>query len=135
MEQFTSIHDVKDLNELVRKGLLIKDGKLLEPNKGLKKVLGLIFMNPSLRTRLSTQKAAMNLGMEVMVMNFGSEGWALETGDGVIMDGNKAEHIKEATAVIGQYCDIIGIRSFPGLENPFEDYSEKILNSFYQLFR
>ena len=72
----------------------------------------------------------MNLGMEVMVMNFGSEGWALETGDGVIMDGNKAEHIKEATAVIGQYCDIIGIRSFPGLENPFEDYSEKILNSF-----
>jgi len=130
MENFTSINDVKSLTDLVQKTILIKDKVLQEPRKGLNKVLGLIFMNPSLRTRLSTQKAAMNLGMDVMVMNFGSEGWALETSDGVVMDGNKAEHIKEATAVVGQYCDLIGIRSFPGLQNREKDYSEEILNSF-----
>jgi N-succinyl-L-ornithine transcarbamylase len=130
MKNFTSVYDVKDLAELVQKTLLIKDKVLCEPKKGLNKTLGLIFMNPSLRTRLSTQKAAQNLGMEVIVMNFGSEGWALETSDGVIMDGDKAEHIKEATAVVGQYCDIIGIRSFPALQNREKDYSEEILNSF-----
>lgn len=92
--------------------------------------MGIIFLNPSLRTRLSTQKAARNLGMDVMVMNFTGEGWNLETEDGVIMNGNAQEHIKEAAAVIGQYCDVIGIRSFPGFESREKDYSEKILKDF-----
>jgi N-succinyl-L-ornithine transcarbamylase len=86
-------------------------------------------MNPSLRTRLSTQKAGINLGMDVMVMNFGGEGWALETRKGVVMDGQNAEHIIEAAAVIGEYCDIIGIRSFPGLVDRVADYSEELLNN------
>ena len=87
-------------------------------------------MNPSLRTRLSTQKAALNLGMNVMVMNLDKEGWALETADGVVMNGGKAEHIREAAAVMGQYCDILGLRSFPKLENREEDYSEDFFNKF-----
>ncbi|MFC2124515.1 acetylornithine carbamoyltransferase, partial [Bacteroidota bacterium] len=100
---------------------------------GKGKTLGLIFMNPSLRTRLSTQKAGINLGMSVMVMNFSGEGWALETEDGTVMDGDRAEHIREAAAVVGQYCDVIGIRSFPGLKDRDLDYSENILNKFVEL--
>jgi N-succinyl-L-ornithine transcarbamylase len=87
-------------------------------------------MNPSLRTRLSTQKAGLNLGMDVMVMNFSGEGWALETEEGVIMNGDKAEHIKEAAAVVGEYCDIIGLRSFPGLKDKVLDYKDHVINEF-----
>jgi N-succinyl-L-ornithine transcarbamylase len=87
-------------------------------------------LNPSLRTRLSTQKAALNLGMQVMVMNLDKEGWALETQDGIIMNGTTVEHIREAAGVMGEYCDIIGFRSFPGLVNREEDYSEEIFSKF-----
>ena len=87
-------------------------------------------LNPSLRTRLSTQKAALNLGMNVMVMNLDKEGWALETEDGVVMNGTTVEHIREAAAVMGQYCDILGFRSFPKLQNRDEDYSEGLFNKF-----
>ncbi len=128
MKNFTSVHDVQDIDELLQ---LARSCKLPDSNQdkpGSGKTLGLIFMNPSLRTRLSTQKAGIKLGMDVMVMNFSGEGWALETQDGAIMDGTKAEHIKEAAAVIGEYCDIIGIRSFPGLQDREADYSEEILN-------
>ena len=130
MKKFTNIQDVKEPGSIISKAIGYKNDPLKDKTLGKHKVLGLIFMNPSLRTRLSTQKAAMNLGMEVMVMNFSGEGWALETKDGVIMDGDKAEHIREAAAVIGQYCDIVGLRSFPELKDREIDYSDKIMHDF-----
>lgn len=133
MKQFTSVHDVQDVNALVNEALELKNNPYAHKSLGQDKTLGLIFMNPSLRTRLSTQKAGMNLGMNVMVMNLDKEGWALETRDGVIMDGTTVEHIREAAAVMGQYCDIIGIRSFPKLQDREEDYSEDLLNKFIEL--
>lgn len=132
MKKFTSVHDVDDINELVTLGLQLKNNPNEFRSLGKNKMMGIIFLNPSLRTRLSTQKAAINLGMDVMVMNFTGEGWQLETQDGAIMNGTSQEHIKEAAAVIGQYCDIIGIRSFPKFENREEDYQENILNDFIQ---
>jgi N-succinyl-L-ornithine transcarbamylase len=133
MKQFTSVHDVQDVAALVNEALELKKSPYAHRELGKDKTLGLIFMNPSLRTRLSTQKAGLNLGMNVMVMNLDKEGWALETRDGVIMDGTTVEHIREAAAVMGQYCDIIGIRSFPKLQDRDEDYSEDLLNKFIQL--
>lgn len=133
MKQFTSVHDVQDVNALVNEALELKNNPYAHKSLGQDKTLGLVFMNPSLRTRLSTQKAGMNLGMNVMVMNLDKEGWALETRDGVIMDGTTVEHIREAAAVMGQYCDIIGIRSFPKLQDREEDYSEDLLNKFIEL--
>lgn len=133
MKQFTSVKDVQDVAALVNEALELKKAPYAHKTLGQDKTLGLIFMNPSLRTRLSTQKAGMNLGMNVMVMNLDKEGWALETQDGVIMDGSTVEHIREAAAVMGQYCDIIGIRSFPKLQDREEDYSEDLLNKFIEL--
>ncbi|MBR9999462.1 MAG: acetylornithine carbamoyltransferase [Cyclobacteriaceae bacterium] len=130
MKHFTSVNDVKNAREFVAAAGELKKDTYAFKHLGKNKVLGLIFMNPSLRTRLSTQRAAMNLGLDVMVMNFTGEGWALETREGVIMDGDKPEHIKEAAAVIGQYCDIIGLRSFPGLEDRDRDYDEELLKFF-----
>lgn len=130
MKHFTSVKDAVDIKKLVQDGLELKKNPLKFKHLGEGKTMGIIFLNPSLRTRLSTQKAAKNLGMEAMVMNFGGEGWNLETRDGVIMDGNSQEHIRDAAAVIGQYCDVIGIRSFPAFESRESDYSEKILNDF-----
>ena len=92
--------------------------------------MGLLFFNPSLRTRLSTQKAAQNIGMSVMVMNLNTEGWSIELEDGVIMNQNSQEHIREAASVISQYCDIIGVRTFPSLTNRQKDYQEHILHKF-----
>jgi len=132
MRNFTSVYDVEDVNELIHSARLLKESSSKEETPGTGKTLGLIFMNPSLRTRLSTQKAGINLGMDVMVMNFSGEGWALETAEGAIMDGNKAEHIKEAAAVLGEYCDIIGIRSFPGLNDRELDYSEEMMYSLIE---
>jgi N-succinyl-L-ornithine transcarbamylase len=130
MKHFLSADDAADIDGLVRLAAAYKSNPLSDKTLGEDKTLGLIFMNPSLRTRLSTQKAALNLGMHVMVMNFTGEGWALETEKGVIMDGDKAEHIQEAAAVIGQYCDVIGLRSFPGLKNRAVDYAEETLDFF-----
>jgi N-succinyl-L-ornithine transcarbamylase len=130
MNLFTSVHDVKNINDLVTEAISIKKNPFAHEQLGKHKTLGLIFLNPSLRTRLSTQKAALNLGMQVMVMNLDKEGWALETQDGVIMNGTTVEHIREAAGVMGEYCDIIGFRSFPGLVNREEDYSEGIFNKF-----
>ncbi|MDP3354155.1 MAG: N-acetylornithine carbamoyltransferase [Flavobacteriaceae bacterium] len=132
MKYFTTVHDVNNVNDLVQDALNIKQNPYAFSEIGKNKTLGLIFMNPSLRTRLSTQKAGMNLGMNVMVMNIDKEGWALELEDGAVMNGNTVEHIKDAAAVMGQYCDIIGIRCFPSLKNKEEDYSEKVLLKFME---
>ncbi len=130
MKQFTSVHDVQDIKQLVADALALKASPYAHSDLGKNKTLGLVFMNPSLRTRLSTQKAAMNLGMNVMVMNMDKEGWALETQDGVVMNGTTVEHIREAAAVMGQYCDILGLRSFPKLKDRDEDYNEEFFNKF-----
>ena len=130
MKNFTSVKDVQDINQLVKDALELKKNPFAYKNLGANKTLGLIFLNPSLRTRLSTQKAALNLGMNVMVMNMDKEGWALETQDGVVMNHNTVEHIREAAAVMGQYCDIIGIRAFPRLVDREEDYSEDFFKKF-----
>lgn len=130
MNQFTSVKDVADIDQLVKDALALKESPYAHQALGKNKTLGLVFLNPSLRTRLSTQKAAINLGMSVMVMNMDKEGWALETEDGVVMNGTTVEHIREAAAVMGQYCDILGLRSFPKLTNRDEDYNEDFFNKF-----
>ena len=131
MKNFISVEDVPSIDDLVSSASQFKK-EPYQSNIGDKKTLGLIFFNPSLRTRLSTVNAAKNLGMEVMVMNVGSDSWQLETEEGVIMDQDKAEHVKDAAAVIGSYCDIVGVRSFPTLEDAATDYREKIINAFVQ---
>lgn len=130
MKLFSSVNDISDLKGSVEQALIQKADPFANQSLGKNKTLGLVFLNPSLRTRLSTQKAALNLGMNVMVMNLDKEGWALETEDGVVMNGTTVEHIREAAAVMGQYCDILGFRSFPKLQNREEDYSEGLFNKF-----
>lgn len=132
MKLFSSVNDVDDVNALVKEALALKQDPFAHQQLGKNKTLALVFLNPSLRTRMSTQKAALNLGMNVMVLNIDKEGWALELRDGVIMDGTTVEHIREAAGVMGQYADIIGVRSFPGLRNREEDYSEMIFNKFVE---
>jgi N-succinyl-L-ornithine transcarbamylase len=130
MKNFISVKDVNDISALVKEALELKRNPYVFKKLGENKTIGLIFLNPSLRTRISTQKAAKNLGMDTIVMNMDKEGWALETQDGVIMNHNTVEHIREAAAVMGQYCDIIGVRSFPRLVDKHEDYSEDFFNKF-----
>lgn len=130
MKLFSSVNDVTDIQKLVSDAISSKKKPFVDEQLGKHKTLGLIFLNPSLRTRLSTQKAAMNLGMQVIVMNLDKEGWALETQDGVVMNGTTVEHIREAAGVMGEYCDIIGFRSFPSLVDREEDYAETIFNKF-----
>ncbi len=132
MKKFFSVKDVPDLRKFISEAKNVKANPFGQENLGKHKTLGLIFLNPSLRTRLSTQKAGLNLGMQVMVMNMGQEGWALETKDGVVMDGTSVEHIREAAAVIGQYCDIVGLRSFPSLKDREADYTEELFNKFME---
>lgn len=132
MKLFSSVNDVTDINALVAEGLELKKNPYAHQHLGKNKTLGLVFLNPSLRTRMSTQKAALNLGMNVMVLNVDKEGWALELRDNVVMNGTTVEHIREAAAVMGQYVDILGVRSFPGLKNREEDYTEVIFNKFVE---
>ncbi|MFW6309832.1 MAG: acetylornithine carbamoyltransferase [Prolixibacteraceae bacterium] len=132
MKHFTSVKDIPDLKKAVEFALDVKQNKFAYQHLGKNKTMVLIFFNSSLRTRLSTQKAAMNLGMNTMVMNVSEDGWQLESELGVVMNGDKPEHLLEAIPVIGQYCDIIGVRAFARLENRETDYSEKILNQFVQ---
>ena len=129
MKNYTTLSDIENLDELIREALdLKKENSAANHGKG--KALGMLFFNPSLRTRLSTEKAAKLLGMEVMVMNADKDGWALEFEDGAVMDSNKAEHIKEAAAVLSQYCDIIAVRAFPGLVDREKDEQDLVINSF-----
>ncbi|MDT7829221.1 acetylornithine carbamoyltransferase [Pricia sp. S334] len=130
MKNYFSIQDIDSLPDWVSEARQLKGSPTSQKQLGVGKTLCLLFFNNSLRTRLSTQKAAMNLGMEVMVMNFGNEGWALEYGDGTVMDQGTSEHIKEAAQVVSQYCDIVAIRAFAGLKDKAKDEAEEVLNGF-----
>lgn len=132
MNRFFSVSDVSNLEAIVAEALSLKAKPYAYESLGRHKTLGLVFLNPSLRTRLSTQKAAANLGMNVMVMNMDKDGWALETQDGVVMNGATVEHIREAAAVMGEYCDILGLRSFPTLKDKQADYSEDLFTKFIE---
>jgi N-succinyl-L-ornithine transcarbamylase len=130
MKQFISVKDVKDVNTLVQKAMMYKKDPVKDILLGKNKRIGLLFLNPSLRTRLSTQVAAQNLGMEPIVYNVDKEGWSLEFTEGAIMNGSTVEHIKDAAPILGQYFDILCIRTFPTLQDKEQDYSEKILHQF-----
>lgn len=130
MKQFLKSSDIGDLGQAINEALLLKNDPFAYQHLGQHKTLGLLFFNSSLRTRLSTEKAAKNLGMHVMVLNVNSDSWQLEFNDGVVMDGSKSEHIREAAQVLSQYCDIIGVRAFPGLQNKSVDESEIVLSAF-----
>ncbi|WP_064196126.1 MULTISPECIES: N-acetylornithine carbamoyltransferase [Emticicia] len=132
MKHFISLHDVQNVQELVQEGIRQKANRFADQELGKNKTIGLIFFNQSLRTRLSTQKAAENLGMKVLTMNVGQDSWQLEMEDGVVMNGDKAEHVKEAAAVIGSYCDIIAVRAFAGLKDRDADYQEIVMEKFRQ---
>ena len=127
---YLSIKDIDSISGWVSEARKLKKHPLSNKDLGKDKTIGLLFFNPSLRTRLSTQKAAQNLGMNTMVMNFDKEGWALEFEDGTRMDRGKSEHIKEAAQVISQFCDIIAIRAFAALEDKEVDKAEVVLNGF-----
>ncbi len=130
MKRFLSVKDVEDPISLASEALELKKSPLEFDQLGKDKVLGMVFFNPSLRTRMSTTKAAYNLGLHVMTINVTSDSWQLETAEGIIMDSGKAEHVKEAAAVMGSYCDILAVRSFPTLKDQEEDYKEELMTSF-----
>lgn len=130
MNNFTSVNDIGDLRTAVAEALEVKANRFGYQHLGRNKTLLMIFFNSSLRTRLSTQKAALNLGMNVIVLDVNQGAWKLETERGVIMDGDKPEHLLEAIPVMGCYCDIIGVRSFARFESKSDDYEERIINQF-----
>ena len=130
MQNFISVDDVRNMNALVQQALAYKADPFVDKALGLNKKIGLLFLNPSLRTRISTQVAAQNLGMEAIVFNVDKEGWALEFEEGAIMNGTTVEHIKDAAPILGNYFDILCVRTFPSLQNRQEDYSEKVITAF-----
>ena len=132
MRNFTCVQDIGDVKQAVKDALEIKKDRYRYKELGVNRTLMMIFFNSSLRTRLSTQKAGMNLGMNTIVLDINQGAWKLETEQGVIMDGDKPEHLLEAIPVMGCYCDVIGIRSFARFESKEDDYNEKILNQFIQ---
>lgn len=132
MRHFTSVADVQDINALVARALQYKTCPLKDMKLGSGKRMGLLFLNPSLRTRISTQIAAKNLGMDTIVFNIDKEGWQLELNEVAVMNGTSVEHIKDAAPVLGSYFDILGVRSFPALKNREDDYSEQLLNALMQ---
>ena len=130
MRHFTCVKDLGDLHQALQEALEIKKDRFRYVELGRNKTLLMVFFNSSLRTRLSTQKAALNLGMNVIVLDVNQGAWKLETERGVIMDGDKSEHLLEAIPVMGCYCDVIGVRSFARFESREDDYQEKILNQY-----
>ena len=130
MRHFTSITQLTDLEKALQKARYVKENPFADQELGRNRTLLMIFFNSSLRTRLSTQKAALNLGMNVIVLDVNQGAWKLETERGVIMDGDKPEHLLEAIPVMGSYCDIIGVRAFAGLQDRDHDYNEVIVNQF-----
>ena len=130
MRHFTSITQLGDLKDALAAAKYVKDNPFADQALGRNKTLLMIFFNSSLRTRLSTQKAALNLGMNVIVLDVNQGAWKLETERGVVMDSDKPEHLLEAIPVMGSYCDVIGVRAFAKLENREEDYNEVIINQF-----
>ena len=132
MRSFFHVSDIGDLASALQEAKQVKATPFAWKNLGQDKTIILIFFNSSLRTRLSSQKAALNLGMNPIVLNVGADSWKLETQLGVVMDGDKSEHLREAIPVIGSYCDIIGVRSFAGLSDREFDYAETILSQFIE---
>src|SRR5215212_2856729 len=130
MKNFISVHDATDINALAAKAMHYKQHPHTDIALGTNKKIGLLFLNPSLRTRISTQVAASNLGMESIVFNVDKDGWALEFAEGAIMNGKTVEHIKDAAPLLGMYFDILCIRTFPGLKDREEDYAENVMNQF-----
>ncbi len=130
MKNFLSVHDAGNIDQLIRTALNFKKDPLASQALGKGKRIGLVFLNPSMRTRLSTQIAAQNLGMEAIIFNAGQDGWSLEFEEGAVMNGATVEHVKDAAPILGKYFDILGVRTFPTLKNREEDYSEKILHQF-----
>jgi len=130
MKQFISVHDVTNIDALVKTALSYKANPFVDKALGTNKRIGCLFLNPSMRTRLSTQIAAQNLGMEVIIFNVGSEGWALEFEEEAIMIGTSVEHVKDAAPIFGKYFDILAIRTFPSLKNREDDYSELYIKQF-----
>jgi N-succinyl-L-ornithine transcarbamylase len=130
MRNFTDVRDLGNLQEALQEAFEIKRDRFAFARLGKNKTLLMVFFNASLRTRLSTQKAAMNLGMNTIVLDVNQGAWKLETERGVVMDGDKSEHLLEAIPVMGCYCDIIGVRSFARFESKEDDYTEKVLNQF-----
>lgn len=130
MKNFISVHDVADVNALVEKALAYKADPFADKMLGANKRAGLLFLNPSMRTRLSTRIAANNLGMDAIVFNIDKEGWALELEEGAVMNGTTVEHIKDAAPVLGQYFDVLCVRTFPSLKNKEDDYGEAVINQF-----
>ncbi len=130
MKNFISVADAHDINGLVQKALAYKSDPLRDRALGHNKRIGLLFLNPSMRTRLSTQIAAANLGMEAIVFNVGQEGWTFEFEDEAIMSGTSVEHVKDAAPILGKYFDVLGIRTFPSLQNKADDYSELYIKQF-----
>lgn len=130
MKKFISTHDVSDIHALIQKALAYKANPRMEEQLGKHKRIGCLFLNPSMRTRLSTQVAAQQLGMEAIIFNVGSEGWAMEFEDGAIMNGTTVEHVKDAAPIMGNYFDILAVRTFPGLKDKTADYSEHIIKQF-----
>src|SRR5574344_720404 len=132
MKIFRDVEDIGNLEQAIKEAFEVKKDRFQYQALGKNKTALLIFFNNSLRTRLSTQKAAMNLGMNVIVLDVNAGAWKLETERGVIMDGDKTEHLLEAIPVMGCYCDLIGVRSFARFQNKEDDYNEKILSQFIQ---
>ena len=130
MKNFLSVKDAGNISGLINSALNFKKVPLAQPTLGKGKRIGLLFLNPSMRTRLSTQIAAQNLGMEAIVFNASQDGWTLEFEEGAVMNGTTSEHIKDAAPILGNYFDILGVRTFPALKSREEDYAEKIMNSF-----
>lgn len=130
MKNFTSVYDIAQLQNTIAKALKIKENPLETPTKGKGKTIGLVFLNSSLRTRLSSQIAAQNLGLNVLVLNAAQEAWNLEFADGTVMNGDTVEHIKDAIEVLNQYCDIIAVRCFAGMKNKEDDVNDSILSQF-----
>ena len=133
MDHFISVSDASSPDALVRNAMKIKQDPFANQELGRNKVLGLIFFNSSLRTRMSTTRAAYNLGMQVMTLNVSQDSWQLEMEDGSVMDKGTAEHIREAIPVMASYCDILAIRSFPGLKDREKDYKDQLMGSFVEL--
>jgi N-succinyl-L-ornithine transcarbamylase len=130
MKNFLSVGDVTNLDHLIETALAYKANPLKDQGLGKNKTMGMLFLNPSMRTRLSTQLAAKNLGMDSIVFNVGQDGWALEFEDEAIMSGTTVEHVKDAAPILGKYFDVLGIRTFPSLKNKEEDYSELYIKQF-----
>jgi N-succinyl-L-ornithine transcarbamylase len=130
MKNYTSINDIDNIDAWIKEAKEIKANPLKDIALGKNKILGLLFFNASLRTRLSTQKAALNLGMNPIVMNVSGDAWGIEFEDAAVMNGSTSEHIKEAAAVVSQYCDVIAVRAFPTLTDKEKDESEHVLKSF-----